>query len=55
MKRSYDDKPHPNECPTCQGVGISPASAPRAGQLGSGCETCLGIGRVEHKPNGRLS
>lgn len=51
MKRSPDDKPHPDECHTCHGTGISHATAPRfRDQLGSGCETCLGTGRIERKP-----
>lgn len=54
MTRSKQDVPHELECPRCEGIGYTPATAPRfedktTVQLGSGCERCLGTGRLERK------
>lgn len=55
VKRSLFDIPHENECPDCQGRGYPPQTAqiirtingaPMTTELGYGCLTCLGTGRL---------
>lgn len=57
--RSLFDIPHEDECPACRGRGYPPGTAqiirtingaPTTTELGCGCLTCLGTGRlVEEK------
>lgn len=56
-KRSKYDKPHANECPTCEGTGVANETAGTGYfddkaeryvtvERGSGCFTCFGTGRL---------